>query len=131
MVCNTEKSSQKAVEQWLEDYTQTVNPDITFESKETYVKEFQNLQRVYVIAGGFLSGILALIGILNFVNVMVTSILSRRQELAMMESIGMTGKQQKRMLQYEGFAYALWTAVISCTIGIAVGYVIVQLVAGQ
>ena len=131
MVCNTEKSSQKAVEQWLEEYTQTVNPDIAFESKETYVKEFQNLQRVYVIAGGFLSGILALIGILNFVNVMVTSILSRRQELAMMESIGMTGKQQTRMLQYEGLAYALWTAVITCTIGIAVGYVIVQLVAGQ
>ena len=49
----------------------------------------------------------------------------------MMESIGMTGKQQPRMLQYEGLAYALWTAVITCTIGIAVGYVIVQLVAGQ
>ena len=47
------------------------------------------------------------------------------------EAIGMTGKQQKRMLQYEGLAYALWTAVITCTIGIAVGYVIVQLVAGQ
>ena len=108
MVCNAETSSRKDVEQWLEEYTQTVNPDMAFESKETYVKEFQNLQRVYVIAGGFLSGILALIGILNFINVTVTSILSRRQELAMMESIGMTGKQQMRMLQYEGLAYALW-----------------------
>lgn len=49
-------------------------------------------------------------GYLDFINVMVTSILSRRQELAMMESIGMTGKQQKRMLRYEGLAYALWNS---------------------
>ena len=60
-----------------------------------------------------------------------TSILSRRQELAMMESVGMTGTQQRRMLQWEGLSYALLSLLISCTIGIGAGYVLVWAVAGQ
>lgn len=86
---------------------------------------------MYALLGGLLSFILALIGILNFVNVTATSILSRRQELAMLESIGMTGTQQRRMLQYEGLCYAALTILISCTAGIWFGRLLVQAIAGQ
>lgn len=86
---------------------------------------------MYALAGGFLSFILALIGILNFVNVTITSILSRKKELATLEAIGMTGQQQKKMLQFEGLLYAVLTLLVTCTVGMAVGYVIVNAVAGQ
>ena len=89
------------------------------------------MRKVFVIAGGLLSVILALIGILNFVNVTVTSILARRQELAMLEAIGMTGKQQRSMLRDEGIMYGILTILVSASAGSAIGYFLVETVAGQ
>ena len=66
---------------------------------------------MYALVGGLLALILAMIGILNFINTMVTSVLSRKQEFAMMEAVGMTGSQLKAMLCYEGGYYAVYTAV--------------------
>ena len=72
---------------------------------------------MFWIVGGTLSLVLALIGILNFVNAIVTGILSRRKELAMMEAVGMTGKQMKGMLAWEGVFYIVMTAVFSVVAG--------------
>ena len=49
---------------------------------------------------------IALDGVLNFINSMVTAILSRRKEFAVMQSIGMTKKQLRRLLVFEGLYYA-------------------------
>lgn len=57
---------------------------------------------MYRLVGGVLCAVLALIGILNFINSMMTSILSRYREIAMLQSVGMTGRQVKNMLIYEG-----------------------------
>ncbi|MGN1166871.1 MAG: FtsX-like permease family protein, partial [Lachnospiraceae bacterium] len=40
-------------------------------------------------------------------------IISRKQELAMMEAVGMTGKQQRQMLVGEGICYAVLTGIVS------------------
>ena len=37
----------------------------------------------------------------------LTSIITRRKELAMLQSIGMTGKQLKKMLSFEGLYLSL------------------------
>jgi predicted lysophospholipase L1 biosynthesis ABC-type transport system permease subunit len=47
--------------------------------------------------------------ILNFINAILTSILTRRKEFAMLQSIGMTRKQLCRMLMYEDLYYVLGT----------------------
>ena len=130
-VFNAADDRQAAVESWLEDYCENVDPDMDFRTRSDYLEEFNSLKQTYALTGGILIIILGLIGLLNFVNVTATSILSRRQELAMMESVGMTGTQQRRMLQWEGLFYALLSLLISCTIGIGAGYVLVWAVAGQ
>ena len=61
---------------------------------------------MYRFVGGVLCAILALIGILNFINSMTTSILSRHKEIAMLQSVGMTGWQVKQMLICEGVGYS-------------------------
>lgn len=81
------------------------------------IAEFHSLIRVYLIIGGMLCFILAVIGILNFINTMAASILSRRKEFAMLEAVGMTGKQLKYMLCFEGIYYAGITIVISMVLG--------------
>ena len=83
------------------------------------------------LVGGTLSGILALIGILNFVNAVVTSIISRKREFAMMSAVGMTGKQLKTMLTWEGIHYAVFTTICSLIVGPLLSYVVVNGIAGE
>ena len=54
------------------------------------------------VVGGGIAIIFIFIGLLNFINVMITNVSTRLRELAIMESIGMTKKQIKKMLTYEG-----------------------------
>jgi putative ABC transport system permease protein len=69
------------------------------------------------LVGTIVSVILGLIGLLNFANTIITSILVRSRELAMLEAVGMTGKQQKMSLIKEGFVYFLWTALVATVLG--------------
>lgn len=110
-IFNVEKKQEKRMESWMADYCENINPDLTYTSKARIVEEFDAYKDMYVLAGGLLALILAMIGVLNFMNTMVTSILSRKQELAMMEAVGMTGKQLKEMLCFEGGYYAVFTSV--------------------
>ena len=48
--------------------------------------------------GGLLCAIIGIVGILNFFNAMMTSILSRRREFAVLQAVGMTGPQLRAML---------------------------------
>lgn len=110
-IFNVEAREEEKTEEWLSDYCENVNPELLYQSKASVVAEFDGYKNMYVMVGGVLTFILALIGILNFVNTTVTSILSRKQELAMMEAVGMTGKQLRHMLYAEGGCYAALTGV--------------------
>ena len=68
-----------------------------------------------------------LIGVLNFINVMLTGVYIRRGELAVMESVGMTKKQVKKMLTFEGGYYAIVTIALILTFGNAIIYSIANL----
>lgn len=96
--------------------------NLNFEAKTDQIKEFNNTNMVEKILGGGVSLILVFIGILNFINIMVTGIDTRLHELAVMESIGMTKKQIKKMLMFEGTYYAAITSFITCTLGTAIIY---------
>ena len=70
--------------------------------------------------------ILALIGVLNYVNTVTGNIQSRQMELAVLESVGMTGKQMKCMLIREGLLYAIFSLVLTATIGTGITYYLYQ-----
>ena len=53
---------------------------------------------------------------------MYVSVNSRRRELAVLESVGMTKKQICRMLRLEGNTYAFITALLMVTVGSAALY---------
>lgn len=84
-----------------------LEPDFDFESRAGYVEEFDSLRHMFLLIGTSASAIVALVGILNFMNAVVTGIRTRRRELAMLQSIGMTGGQLKKMLICEGCAYSV------------------------
>lgn len=105
------------IESFLSSYTENENDELVYVSRQTYVDEFESFISMFWIVGGALSFILALIGILNFINAIVTGILARKQEFAMMEAVGMTRKQLCSMLVFEGLLYAGLTFLFSMTLG--------------
>lgn len=104
---NVEDAEEPAMDAFLKEYTENVEPVMNFSSKGTRVNEFEDLKNTVLLVGGALSIVIGLIGILNFINSTLTSIVTRRREFAMMQSIGMTMRQLRRMLILEGFYYAL------------------------
>lgn len=94
------------MEQFLEDYTEKVNSGYDYESKKTYEEAFESFRSMFLIMGGTLSFIVGAVGILNFFNAILTGIITRKREFAVLQSIGMTGKQLKTMLVWEGLLYA-------------------------
>ncbi len=117
---NTEANAQAVMETFLDDYTENTNPRYGYESKQSYVEEFESFRSMFWIVGGLLSFIVGMVGVLNFVNAILTGILTRKRELAMLQSIGMTGGQLKRMLVTEGLLYALGSVALALVFSLAV-----------
>ena len=125
-IFNVDKEYEENVEKWMDDYCENVNEELTYTSKASIVEQFDSQKDMYALVGGLLAFILATIGILNFVNTMVTSVLSRKQEFAMMEAVGMIGGQLKAMLCFEGGYYALYTAVCAVTLSVVLSVTAVR-----
>lgn len=107
-------------EQFVQDYTEKIEPEMAYESKGKYAGNYEQFQRMFWMVGGSLSFIIGLVGFLNFVNGEVTSILSRKRELAMLQSIGMTGPQMKKILVLEGILTAGGALVLVAVLNLGV-----------
>ncbi|HEX3011903.1 MAG TPA: ABC transporter permease, partial [Syntrophomonadaceae bacterium] len=123
---NVSQDKEKEMEKFLQSYTDSTEPVMNYTSKFTALNEFSGMRNTVVMIGGAISFIIGLIGILNFVNAILTSILTRRKEFAMLQSIGMTRKQLRRMLMFEGLYYVLGTCILSLVLGVIFSLLIVK-----
>ena len=115
---------QPQAEEMLIQYQQDVDKSLNYTAKSTLIEHYQEQTRANTVMGFAISLIIAFVGILNFVNSMVTAIVSRQKEFAMIQSIGMTKRQLRRMLIDEGLYYAgstLLAAYVLGTVAVAVG----------
>lgn len=119
--CDVREEATADIEAFLADLCGTELSELDYESKASYVAEFASFRSMYLILGGVLSFIIGLVGVLNFFNAVLTGIVARRREFAMLQSIGMTGRQLKTMLIWEGLYYALGAVAISLLLNIAAG----------
>jgi len=108
----TEEANEK-MEEFLSHFTEVENTQYDFESKQTYADEFHSFQMMFLILGGVLCFIIGLVGILNFLNAVLTSMITRKREFAVLQAIGMTGKQLKGMLIWEGMYHSLGAVFLS------------------
>lgn len=118
---DTTDDANDQMEAFLSDYTNNVNPQFDYESKATYLAEFESFRSMFLLLGGALSFIVGLVGVLNFFNAILTGIITRKREFAMLQSVGMTGKQLKTMLVYEGLFYALGAGLLSLLLAFILG----------
>ena len=114
---NAEDDKEAAIADELEAYTSQVEPTMDFESKGYWLEQFDGMIGLFTLIGGVLSLVIGIIGILNFVNSILTGIVTRQGEFAMLEAIGMTKRQLRRMLIMEGLYYAIATIGFSLVFG--------------
>ncbi len=108
---NVSDEEEESIETWMESYTTETEPALTYTSRKSFKQEFKSFTSMFMIVGGLLTGILALIGLLNLANTMTTSIISRCLELAMLEAVGMTKRTQIYGMCIEGVLYAVFTGI--------------------
>ena len=94
------------MEQYLKEYTEGEGSFYDYESRMTRAQEFYELKNMFLFVGTAVSLVVGLIGVLNFLNAILTGILTRRKEFAVLQSVGMTGKQLNIMLITEGVLFA-------------------------
>ena len=113
-----DKSAEQEAEQYLSELTHQELTDMMYESKAVLRADFENFRHMFLLIGGLLCGIIGLVGILNFFNAVMTGILARKKEFAVLQSIGMTRKQMQNMLIYESLFYTLGSSVIALVLSI-------------
>lgn len=118
---NTDDEDTQAMETFLADYTENQQPQYDYISKATYQAEFESFRAMFLLLGGALSFIVGLVGVLNFFNAILTGILARKREFAVLQSIGMTGRQLKTMLVWEGLFYGIVSLLIALLLALGLG----------
>ena len=115
-----DEESESAAESYLAQLTSDPDSPLMYESKATHRAYFREFQMTFVILGGLLCAIIGVVGILNFFNAMMTAILARSLEFAVLQSVGMTGRQLETMLLWEGLLYTLGSGLIAGLLSAAI-----------
>lgn len=117
-----DKKKQEEVNKELEDIVKQSNGTLELESYEKIVEEWKSSMDLVSQAVYAFMIILGMVGILNLINTMIYSIHTRRKELGILQTIGMSEKQLMKMLQMEGIFYTIGTLIVSLGIGNICGY---------
>ena len=112
--------AESAAESYLAQLTSDPDSPLMYESKATHRAYFREFQMTFVILGGLLCAIIGVVGILNFFNAMMTAILARSREFAVLQAVGMTGRQLETMLLWEGLLYTLGSGLIAGLLSAAI-----------
>lgn len=86
--------------------------NLSLSSRLTEEADFEEYRYTYNVVGAAVSLILGLIGALNLINVLLTGVIARQKEFSVMRSIGMTRKQLRKLVIYEGIIYAAFASLI-------------------
>lgn len=121
----------ESMEQYLKEYTEGEGSFYDYESKMTRAKEFYELKNMFLFVGTAVSLVVGLIGVLNFLNAILTGIMTRKKEFAVLQSVGMTGKQLNFMLITEGMLFAGSAIMVTLMVNLVMGPVIGQALEGM
>ena len=116
-----DREAEEAAEHFLAELTEGETSPLMYESKALVRRDFQGFRQMFLLLGGALCAIVGVVGVLNFFNAILTGIITRKREMAVLQSIGMTGKQLKTMLVCEGLLYALSSVLLSLVLAVVLG----------
>lgn len=110
-------NAERRAENYLKSLCKN-NPSLMYESKHILRQQFYQFKEMFTLIGCLLCLIIGFIGILNYFNSIMTSFLNRKKEFAILQAIGMTERQLKKLLMYEGGFYILASCFFSIVLSV-------------
>ncbi|WP_314065336.1 FtsX-like permease family protein [uncultured Vagococcus sp.] len=119
-----EPESKKMVKRWVSQKESALKPSqreimlpwVLINSE--WLENAQDEIRTIKIVMYAVSLLMVILGLVNFFNTIMMTIISRKRELAILESIGMTRKQLRRLLIIEGVYYSLIVGGLLSKVGV-------------
>lgn len=122
---NAGQGQKENLEGFLADFTGE-NTSVAYTSTKLLQEQLASNRDIVLLVGGMIGVILAFAGLINFTNMMVTNIITRRYEFAAMQSIGMTNRQLRRLIMDEGLYYAVGADVIGGLLAVILGITVLK-----
>lgn len=122
---NAGQGQKENLEGFLADFTGE-NTSVAYTSTKLLQEQLASNRNIVLLVGGMIGVILAFAGLINFTNMMVTNIITRRHEFAAMQSIGMTNRQLRRLIMDEGLYYAAGADVIGGLLAAVLGMTVLK-----
>jgi putative ABC transport system permease protein len=97
------------------------NPNLRL---KIYNEEFSTIRGFIKATTSSLYGISAfviLFGLLNMVNMLISIAIVRKREFALLQAVGMTNQQLRKMLYREGMSISVKSAILATFFGVTVG----------
>lgn len=115
---NYDKDYDQETENRLTAFLQ--DTDLEFSSKIQMMENTGNSKDQMSMFGNGVALILAIIGLLNFINIIIAGIYERKHDFILLNSIGMTQQQIRKMVTIEGMVYGIGTIILTMSFGIAI-----------
>lgn len=118
---DVEEQYQQEMETYLAQDT-----DVAYTSILMMAATVSSVKNVVLLIGGVIGAVFALVGLINFINLVMTNIITRRHEFATMQSIGMTNRQLRKMMISESFSYVLLAGIVGTLAAGVLGMTLVR-----
>lgn len=122
---DVEEENKGNVESYLENYV-LQNDKVLYTSSESLEKSVMSIKNIILLVGGLIGAIFALVGLINFTNLIITSVISRRHEFATMQSVGMTKQQLQKMIITESIFYVLRAGIVGIPLALMLGLTLIK-----
>ena len=126
VIFDVNEKDEQAVKNQIQGILRDANQNAEFNNtyyvtaaSDMLAREQSYISAIKITMGGF-SGILMLFAFVSYYNTLLSGYAARKKEFTIMRNIGMTLKQLKQMLIYEGAFYCIFTAGLVLTLGNAI-----------
>lgn len=109
---NAQEGQLMTLDQAIQEILAVAPDSVNYYSAAQAQADYARNQQTVALVGNGVCILMVLMGLMNYINVMATSVQTRRRELAMMESLGMTRRQLRAMVMWEGGIYAVLSSVL-------------------
>ena len=112
LAVDIDPSMQDSFEEYLDQFEQGINRGVEIIRRSEYAANFESARLNEVLPTLVVALVLLGIALVNFVNMLVVKTVSRRNEFAVYESLGMTQSQLRHLMMLEGVFHAFLMAVV-------------------
>ena len=124
-ICDSQEGKYNQVQSYL-DRQILQGIKISYESSRSIGAEFEVFKDVYKMAGNMFAVIFGVLGLLNLLNTIIAGVISRQREFAVMRGIGMTKKQLRKLVVYEGTGFTILSAIAGIFVSMAISFTVIR-----